>query len=75
MFDSAATVAERCRKAIFKLQIPHAQSQVGQLLSISLGVSSVTPGTKNQLLDFIHMVDRRLYLAKRSGRNYIIAQG
>ncbi|WP_202944174.1 diguanylate cyclase domain-containing protein [Cellvibrio japonicus] len=66
-----------CGRALSQsnFQIPHAQSQVGQLLSISLGVSSVTPGTKNQLLDFIHMVDRRLYLSKRSGRNYIIAQG
>lgn len=71
--ESAATVAERCRKAIFKLQIPHAKSEVSQLLTISLGVGSVVPGPNDELMDFIETVDRRLYLAKQSGRNAIVA--
>src|SRR5690606_15427480 len=62
--ESAATVAERCRKAIFKLQIPHAKSEVSQLLTISLGVGSVVPGPDDELMDFIETVDKRLYLAK-----------
>ena len=73
--ESAATVAERCRKAIFKLQIPHAQSPIGQTLSISLGVGSVTPDTNDSLLDFINSVDQNLYLAKQRGRNCIVAPG
>lgn len=71
--ESAATVAERCRKAIFKLQIPHAKSEVSQLLTISLGVGSVVPGPDDELMDFIETVDKRLYLAKQSGRNAIVA--
>lgn len=71
--ESAATVAERCRKAIFKLQIPHAKSEVSQLLTISLGVGSVVPGPNDELMDFIETVDKRLYLAKQSGRNAIVA--
>ena len=73
--ESAATVAERCRKAIFKLQIPHAQSPIGQTLSISLGVGSVIPDANDSLLDFINSVDQHLYLAKQRGRNCIVAQG
>jgi diguanylate cyclase (GGDEF)-like protein/PAS domain S-box-containing protein len=72
--DAAAAVAERCRKAVFKLQIAHAKSPISQLLSISLGVGSITPGANDQLLDFINTVDRRLYLAKQNGRNCIVAQ-
>lgn len=72
--DAAAAVAERCRKAIFKLQIPHDKSHISQLLSISLGVGTVTPGPHDQPLDFINTVDKRLYQAKQSGRNCIISQ-
>ncbi len=72
--DAPAAVAERCRKAIFKLQIAHAKSPISQLLSVSLGVGSIIPGVNDQLLDFINRVDRRLYLAKQNGRNCIVAQ-
>lgn len=72
--EAAAAVAERCRKAIFKLQIPHDKSNISQLLSISLGVGTVTPGQNDQPLDFINAVDKRLYQAKQSGRNCIVNQ-
>lgn len=72
--EAAAAVAERCRKAIFKLQIPHDKSHISQLLSISLGVGTVVPGQHEQPLDFINAVDKRLYQAKQSGRNCIISQ-
>ena len=72
--EAAAAVAERCRKAIFKLQIPHDKSHISQLLSISLGVGTVVPGQHDQPLDFINAVDKRLYQAKQSGRNCIINQ-
>lgn len=72
--EAAAAVAERCRKAIFKLQIPHEKSDISQLLSISLGVGTVIPGQSDQLLDFINTVDQRLYLAKQNGRNCIMSQ-
>ena len=72
--EAAAAVAERCRKAIFKLQIAHDKSLISQLLSISLGVGTITPGQSENLLDFINTVDRRLYQAKQNGRNCIVAQ-
>ena len=47
---------------------------ISQLLSISLGVGTITPGQSENLLDFINTVDRRLYQAKQNGRNCIVAQ-
>ncbi|HWV07942.1 GGDEF domain-containing protein [Pseudomonas sp.] len=72
---AAAKVAERCRQAIFKEQIPHAHSPVGQLLTISLGVGTLTPAAQDTPLAFIEAVDRRLYQAKQAGRNRIVEAG
>lgn len=68
---SALTVAERCRSLIFKEQIPHEKSQVSQILSISLGVGTIVPTHHDEPIKFIEAVDRRLYQAKRNGRNCI----
>ncbi|MGE8497385.1 MAG: sensor domain-containing diguanylate cyclase [Pseudomonas sp.] len=73
--SAAANVAERCRQAIFKEQIPHAHSPVGQLLTISLGIGTLTPAAEHTPLAFIEEVDRRLYQAKQAGRNRIVGTG
>jgi diguanylate cyclase (GGDEF)-like protein/PAS domain S-box-containing protein len=72
--EAATAVAERCREAILKLQIPHEKSSISQWLSISLGVGTIVPTPNDQLLDFINQVDRRLYLAKQKGRDCIVAE-
>lgn len=69
---SAIKVAERCRNLIFKQQIPHEKSLVSHVLTISLGVGTITPSHKDEPIDFIEGVDKRLYLAKEKGRNCII---
>lgn len=69
---SAAKIAERCRNLIFKEQIPHAQSPVSQILTVSLGVGTITPSHQDDPLAFIEAVDRRLYQAKQHGRNCIV---
>lgn len=70
---SAQKVAERCRNMIFKAQIPHACSAVSQILTISLGVGTITPGPDDDLVAFIDSVDRQLYQAKERGRNCIVS--
>lgn len=72
--DSANKVAERCRQLIFKEQIPHENSQVSQLLTISMGVASITPLHDDQAMTFVEEVDKRLYLAKQKGRNCIVSK-
>jgi diguanylate cyclase (GGDEF)-like protein/PAS domain S-box-containing protein len=69
---SAAKIAERCRNLIFKEQIPHASSPVSQILTVSLGVGTMTPSHQDEALGFIEEVDKRLYLAKQRGRNCIV---
>jgi len=70
--DSARTVAERCRNLIFKAQIPHAASQISQILTLSMGVGTIIPTHKLDPITFINEVDRHLYQAKQKGRNCII---
>lgn len=73
--DAALRVAERCRNAIFKEQIAHERSEVGQIVTISLGIGTITPTHKDDPTAFIETVDRQLYLAKQRGRNCIVHGG
>ncbi|VXB82092.1 PAS domain S-box-containing protein/diguanylate cyclase (GGDEF) domain-containing protein [Pseudomonas sp. 8AS] len=66
---SAQQVAERCRKLVRKLRIPHPQSNVAPLLTISLGVGTLVPEQGDAPLAFIEAVDRLLYQAKQQGRD------
>jgi diguanylate cyclase (GGDEF)-like protein/PAS domain S-box-containing protein len=69
--NSAAKIAERCRNLVFKSQIPHAESPVSQLVTVSIGVGTIVPSQTDYLLSFIDVVDKRLYQAKQRGRNRI----
>ncbi|PPC95576.1 MAG: sensor domain-containing diguanylate cyclase [Methylotenera sp.] len=71
--DEAAAfkIAERCRNMIFKAQIPHEKSLVSQLLTISIGISTITPTRNDEAIKFIATVDKQLYVAKEKGRNSI----
>ena len=66
---AAQKVAERCRHLVGQLHIPHEQSNVAPLLTISLGVGTIVPGPDDAPSAFIEAVDRLLYRAKQQGRN------
>jgi len=68
---AAKMIAERCRSLIFKAQIQHEKSLVSQMLTVSIGVSTIIPTHSDQSIDFIAAVDRQLYQAKEKGRNRI----
>ena len=70
---AARHVSERVRQALFKQQIPHAASPVGQLLTVSQGVGTIIPSASDTLTPFIDAIDRRLYLAKQGGRDRSVA--
>ena len=69
---SAQKVAERYRRLIGQLQIPHEQSNVAPLLTISLGVGTIVPEAQDSPLAFIEAVDRLLYQAKQQGRDRLL---
>lgn len=71
--EAARKMAERCQQFILKQQIPHAQSEVSQLLTISIGSGTIVPSHKDELRDFVDRIDQALYQAKQAGRNRIQA--
>ncbi|HSB97095.1 MAG TPA: sensor domain-containing diguanylate cyclase [Spongiibacteraceae bacterium] len=68
---AAEKLAERCRSLILKQQLPHEQSKVEKVLTISLGVGTILPSHDAEPIDFIEKVDRLLYRAKQKGRNCV----
>lgn len=71
--EAAARVAERCRNALAREQIMHANSPIGGQLTVSMGLGTVIPGQRDEMLAFIDEVDRRLYQAKQQGRDCVIS--
>ena len=69
--NAAWSIAERCRQALFKKQIPHENSKVSQLLTISLGVSTMIPTNDTHFMELMDNADKQLYQAKQKGRNCI----
>ncbi len=69
---SAEMIAERCRSLVFIEQIPHEESQLCPVLTISLGVGSIIPSQQDKAIDFIDKVDKSLYQAKQKSRNCIV---
>ena len=70
--DGALVAAERIRRAIENLNIPHLASPVSERVTISLGVSAGPAGSWE---DILKKADDALYLAKKNGRNRVWLDG
>ena len=68
---NAALIAEKCRSKIFEQQITHEGSVVGDVLTISVGVSTIIPSSDIEPYKLIETSDRALYWAKDQGRNQV----
>lgn len=66
----AVDVAERIRETVNKLHVPHEPAPGGEL-SLSLGVASMIPSTRETRKDLLEAADQALYLAKERGRNRV----
>lgn len=65
---------EHIRQKVETLAIPHAEASAGAHLTISIGVSIVTPGAERSLAGAIQMADEALYQAKEEGRNCVVVK-
>jgi GGDEF domain-containing protein len=70
--DAAVKVAERLRRAVEELRIVHDQAPIG-IVTISVGVASLTPGKGESAQRLLELADAGLYDAKRRGRNLVVA--
>lgn len=67
--SGALRLAEKVRSDVEGLAIPHKDSSVAPVVTVSVGVGWTTPQPGDLLDRFVKAVDAALYRAKREGRN------
>lgn len=70
----AIQVAENIRQVVQDLCLEHPKSSVSNVVTLSLGVSSIVPGNHNSTSKLLKIADLALYEAKRKGRNQAVLQ-
>ena len=65
----ALDLAEAARRGVENLRIPHSGSIDWGVVTISIGVASLTPQVDTDVSLLISLADKALYRAKRNGRN------
>ncbi|MDY6942964.1 MAG: diguanylate cyclase [Pseudomonadota bacterium] len=71
--EGALKVAERIRRRIEMLRIPHEASNVSDVVTVSLGMATRFEIKESAPGELIEMADRALYRAKASGRNCCVS--
>lgn len=67
----AVKVSKTARSAIESLKIPHSKSSAAKVITISIGIASLTPCRLTKPVELITRADKALYFSKRNGRNRI----
>lgn len=67
--EGAIVVAHILHKAIAALQISHQDSEVSDVVTISMGIASDIPNLERSPYVLINQADQALYYAKQKGRN------
>lgn len=69
--EAAILLAERVRIGIEALAIPHGNSEVSNVVTVSIGVSSASLEKINKTEQLVTLVDAAMYMAKEEGRNCV----
>ncbi|MFT0625749.1 diguanylate cyclase [Ectopseudomonas guguanensis] len=67
--------AEKIRRAVEALGIPHDLPTPGSPISVSIGIATIRPSVEHDPLSLVIKADEGLYLAKHSGRNQVVQGG
>jgi len=67
--EGAIKVAENIQQEIHNLAIPHAESDVKEIVTVSFGISSFIPKLEVQPDTLVAYADKALYDAKQQGRD------
>lgn len=68
--ENAHMIAEKMRESVMELNIPHENSKVTDIVTISLGVAACIPQKGWKQNSLIERADHALYRAKEVGRNH-----
>jgi diguanylate cyclase (GGDEF)-like protein len=68
---SARTGAERLQRRIAELALPHKDSPVATVITLSIGLAQFDPATMVDFEALLHQADQALYRAKELGRGQI----
>lgn len=71
--DAAKQIAEKALNVVKDINIVHEKSEVYKVITLSIGLATVTPSREFILQDLIKAADEQLYQAKASGRNQLKA--
>ena len=69
--SGAIEIAERMLQCVRELNIEHSESDLGQVVTISLGVATVIPSVDFKLQDLLESADKQLYKSKQTGRSCV----
>ncbi len=69
--QGAKVVARAARAAVAALAIPHTNSAISDVVTVSVGIASMIPKKENNSAELIEKADKALYFSKETGRNRI----